>query len=131
MRLKQKAEEEQALKDKASISIPLVDEHTDDVRTAKKVSFGSDSSQDRRRKRLEIKTQSVFGSSSSSASPSKSDLWRKDREGAKRTRAMLVEACSSSSKKRGMASGLTSGSAGVGKRTKALRNSLGIRTATK
>lgn len=96
MRLKQKAEEEAAFQKKASISIPLVEEHSDDVTMAKEISFSSsDLAQQIRRKRLEIESQSVFDSTSS---PSTSEPWAKDREGLKRARALLVEACSKTRK---------------------------------
>lgn len=122
-RLKEKAEEERAFKEKASISIPLVDEHADDVKTAKTITFGSSSSEDRRQRRLEIKTQSVFASPGSSAGAKEGGG-----RGTKRSRALLLEACSS--KKR------SAGPSGMGKtvqnaplhRTKELRNSLGIKS---
>ena len=121
MRLKQKEEEEEALRIKASISIPLLDEHSDDVNMARKIPFlAKSSSQDKRKKRLDIKTQSVFSSSSSSG------VSKKDGRPTKKAHALLVEACSRSATGRGLFN--RPNKVGV-VRTKELRNSLGIVTS--
>ena len=60
--LKAKAEADADLQKRASISIPLVDEQKDDVRRAQTVQFATGSSLEaRKRKRREIKSQSLFG----------------------------------------------------------------------
>ena len=123
MRLKQKSKEEEELQKKASISVPLVAEHAEDVKTAKSVTFNSDNpSQEKRKRRLEIKTQSVFDTSSSSASGS-----------SKKAHTLLVEARRRSgggSVFKTKSGGGTSTQRTVigGVRTKELRTSLGIRT---
>ena len=126
-KLKQKAEEEKAFQSKASLSIPLVDEHLDDVKAAKEVAFLSTGpAQEKRRKRLEIKTQSVFESATSRDRP----------EGAarsKKARTLLIQA---RSRTRGGAFSSPSHSsrhphkAGV-VRTDQLRSKLGIKTVGK
>lgn len=60
--LKAKAKKDEELQTRASISIPLVEEKEDDVRRAKSTVFATGSSvSERKRKRREIKSQSVFG----------------------------------------------------------------------
>ena len=60
--LKVKAKKDEELQTRASISIPLVEEKEDDVRRAKSTVFAVGSSvSERKRKRHEIKSQSVFG----------------------------------------------------------------------
>lgn len=123
VKLKDKAEEEQAFQEKTSISIPLVDEHSDDVKAAKKISFvSSGSAQERRRKRLEVTTQSVFGSKAAGGETATT----------KKARALLVAA---RSKTKGGAfnspsSGKLPSRTGV-VRTERLRNALGIKTLGK
>ena len=118
--LKKKAEEVKAFQSKACISIPLVDEHTDDVIKAKQIAFhSSESSQDRNRKRLLVETQSVFDSApSSTASVGSGKL------GTKKTR--MEEAW----KKGGGAFSRPSGASGHQElaRTKELRSTLGVKT---
>ena len=64
--LKAKAEKDAELQTRASISIPLVDEKQEDVKRAKSTTFATGSSAtERKRKRREIKSQSVFGDVSS------------------------------------------------------------------
>ena len=64
--LKAKAEKDAELQARASISIPLVDEKREDVKRAKSTAFATGSSvTERKRKRREIKSQSVFGDVSS------------------------------------------------------------------
>ena len=113
--LRAKAEEEQRLKEKASISIPLLSEHPDDVERAQKMSFASGSSgEDRKRKRLEIKSQSVFGSSVGTH---------------KKARVTLLKACSATDG--GIFNKRTNNPAGKalgGSKKKQIRKSLGIRT---
>lgn len=142
VRLKEKAEKDQALQNKASLSIPLVDEHPDDIKNAQKVTFNPDSSAaDRRRRRLEVKSQSVFASaappsSSSSLVPrSPTEGWEQDRLGTKKARTLLMQARSKSGKGGAFASPspirpTSSSGASVG-RTKQMRNSLGIKTTQK
>ena len=60
--LKAKADKDAELQARASIAIPLVDEKQEDVRRAKSTTFATGSSvTERKRKRREIKSQSVFG----------------------------------------------------------------------
>ena len=60
--LKAKTEKDTELQARASIAIPLVDEKQDDIRRAKSTTFATGSSAtERKRKRREIKSQSVFG----------------------------------------------------------------------
>ena len=60
--LKAKADADAELQARASIDIPLVDEKQEDVRKAKSTNFATGSSlTERKRKRREIKSQSVFG----------------------------------------------------------------------
>ena len=124
------------MKERANLFIPLVDEHSDDVKTAKRTDFISGSSSDeRRKKRLEIKTQSVFNSASSSskgAGASKLKIGesesRNSRSGSgsshERARQTLLKACGK------MDTGIFSGtrSGGCGTPTKDKRTLLGIRT---
>lgn len=124
--MKKKAEEVKAFQNKACISIPVVDEHTDDVIKAKQITFhSSDSSQDRNRKRLLIETQSVFDSVPSSVgSPSVGP--GAEKLGTKKTR--VEEAW----RKGGVAFSRPSGASASEHqelaRTKELRSSLGVRT---
>ncbi len=130
MQLKQKAEEEKAFQSKTSLSIPLVDEHSDDVKSAKKIAFGSSGlAQERKRKRLELKTQSVFDTVSSATGV--------QLRGAQATkaRALLIAARSKSG---GVAFGSPASSSsrhrptrGGVVRTDKLRSALGVRTPTK
>lgn len=83
--MKQKAETEQAIKDRAAIAVDLVEEHKDDIAKAKQVTFGVSSSQDQRQQRLQIKTQPVLAPSTSS---------RAAGAASKKQRALLLEACS-------------------------------------
>ena len=127
--MKEKALEEEKLQKKASISIPLVDEHEDDVKVAKKTAFTVKSSAgDRKRKRMEIRTQSVFGESSSAKKPKlsaqKHSLGGDSSSASKEAKLALLKACSTSSSSR-----VRSNSDGGGS-VKGLRNSLGIRTKT-
>lgn len=110
-RIKEKAKEDEKLQQKASISIPLVDEHNDDVKTAKTTSFNTtSSSEDRKRKRMEIRSQSLFTDSMSSSGHSGSSS-------SKQARLTLMKAC-----------GLSKGKTGA--TVKGIRNSLGIRTGS-
>ena len=137
-RLKEKADKDIAFQTKASISVPLVDEHPDDVKSAKKITFNPDNSlSDRRRKRLEVKSQSVFAavpssSSSSSSSPLSPEGWEKDRLGTKKARTLLMQARSKAGRGGAFASPspLRPPSSGMG-RTNQLRHSLGIKTTQK
>ena len=62
--LKAKADADAEIQKRASISIPLVDEQGADIKRAKATEFATGSSvTDRKRKRREIKSQSVFGDS--------------------------------------------------------------------
>ena len=73
--LKAKEEEDAKFKERANLFIPLVDEHSDDIKAAKRTDFFSGSSKDeKRKKRLEIKAQSVFESSSSGSKVSRDQL---------------------------------------------------------
>ena len=138
VKLKEKAESDKAFQTKASISIPLVDEHPDDVKNAKKISFNADSSlTDRRRKRLEVKTQSVFSSAGPSPSlvGSPKEPWEKDRVGTKKAHTILMQA-RSKAKGGGAFASPSSHSHQPTRlssvdRTKQLRNSLGVKTAQK
>ena len=125
-RLKEKALEEEKLQKKASISIPLVDEHDDDVKVAQKTAFTANSSVgDRRRKRLEIRSQSVFGESSSTKKPKLSVQSQSlSSSTSKQAKLALLKACSSSS------TGRARSNSDGGSSVKGLRNSLGIRTKT-
>lgn len=115
IRLIEKAKEDDKLKQKASISIPLVDEHSEDIQTAKTTCFTASSSvEDRKRKRLEIRSQSLFRDSSSSTMDSGSTA-------NKQARLTLMKACGLSKRKTG-----TGGSNSV----RGIRNSLGIRTGS-
>lgn len=137
--MKAKEEEETKFKERANLFIPLVDEHSDDIKTAKRTDFISGSSSDeKRKKRLEIKTQSVFdstpssckGSSSSklkTGESSSSSSSRKSGAGAgshERARQTLLKACGK------MDTGIFGSprSGGRGTPTKEKRNLLGIRT---
>ena len=127
-RLKEKALEEEKLQKKASISIPLVDEHEDDVKVAKKTAFTVNSSGgDRKRKRMEIRSQSVFGDSSSAKKPTLSaqrDWLGSDSSSAsKEAKLALLKACSTSGSR-------VRSSSDSGGSVRGLRNSLGIRTKT-
>ncbi len=61
VQLKQKADADKAIKTRASISVDLVEEDKDDITHAKKVKYGTSASQDRRLKRLQIKSEPVLG----------------------------------------------------------------------
>ena len=116
--MKQKADGEQAIKDRAAISVDLVEEHKDDIAQAKKVTYGVSSSQDRRQQRLQIKAQPLLTTHTST---------RLGGAASKRQRALLLEVCS----RRGSVP--VGGSAKSPKRldivkTKDLRASLGIKT---
>lgn len=120
--LKKKAEEVKAIQNKACISIPLVDEHTDDVIRAKQISFQSnESSQDMNRKRLLIETQSVFDS----VPPSTAGIGS-GKLGAKKAHVIQEEA-----RRKGEGAfsrpSVASGHLEIA-RTKELRSSLGVRT---
>ncbi len=110
--LRKAAEADKALQERASISVPLVEEKQEDIAADRKVAFTTGSSRgERKRKRLEIGTQSVFG------------------EGGKQKRQSLMKVCSK------MGSGVLH-KGGAEARTGAggvqqLRNTLGIRTAHK
>jgi hypothetical protein len=128
--MKAKAKEDEAFQKKASISVPLVDEHSDDIRAAKRVEFGSSGfSHERRKRRLEIVTQSVFDKPSDKKGDGVSS-------GASKARALLLAA---RSKTRGGAFSAPSSSlrnrTGVTRtgvvRTECLRDSLGIKTVNK
>ena len=84
-RIKEKADTEKAIKDRAAISVELVDEHKDDIEHARKISFGPSSSQDRRLRRLQIKAHPVLTTPKST---------RTSRAASKRQRTLLLEACS-------------------------------------
>ena len=61
--IKAEMEKDEELKSRASLSIPLVPEKREDVSTARRTVFsGSSSSEDSKRKRLEIKMQPIFSS---------------------------------------------------------------------
>lgn len=105
-----------------------MDEHSDDIKAAKKMEFGpSGSAQERRRKRLEIATQSVFDRPSDEGGGEKLT-------GTKKARALLLAA---RSKTRGGAfsSPSSKSSSRTGRtsvvRTECLRGSLGIKTLGK
>ncbi len=116
--MKEKALEEEKLQKKASISVPLVDEHKDDVQLAQKTTFTAQTSLgDRKRKRQVIKSQSVFYGSSSSKKLKTSTL-----PGHSQAKMMLLKACAS---KEGRGGEGGSGS------LKKLRNSLGVRPRTR
>ena len=120
-RLKEKALEEEKLQKKASISVPLVDEHSDDVQLAHKTAFTAKSSVgDKKRKRLEIRSQSVFSGSSFSKKLNKT----KSTGSSQAAKIALLKACTSGSK-RSEGSGV-----GGGGGVRGLRNSLGIRPRT-
>ncbi len=110
MELRKAAEADKALQERASISVPLVEEKQEDIAAARKVAFTTGSSRgERKRKRLEIGTQSVFGE--------------------EQKRQSLVKVCSkmgSGVLRKGGAEART-GAGGV----QQLRNTLGIRTAHK
>ena len=132
--MKAKEEEEAKLKERANLFIPLVDEHSDDIKTAKRTDFVSGSSRDeKRKKRLEIKTQSVFDSTPSSSRGSnsreiktKESSKRNSGVGAshERARQTLLKACGR------MDAGIfgSGKNGGHGSPTKDKRNLLGIRT---
>lgn len=112
--LRAKEEEEHRLKEKASISVPLVAEDAEDVKRAQGVEFVSGSSEgERKRRRRDICSQSVFG--------------KEGTEGVKRVRLALATSSSSSrqSQSRSEPFSLTSKSKSVSK----LRSSLGVRTS--
>lgn len=110
-----------------------MDEHSDDVKAAKKMEFGSSgSAQERRRKRLEIATQSVFDQPS--------DEGGGDKTGTKKARALLL-AARSKTKGGAFSSPSSASSSRTGRRTGVvrtgvvrtdrLRDSLGIKTLGK
>ena len=123
------------MKERANLFIPLVDEHSDDVKTAKRTDFISGSSSDeRRKKRLKIKTQSLFDSAPSSSKGSSSSKLKTGESSSRksgvggsheRARQTLLKACGR------MDTGIFGSAArngGSGTLTKEKRNSLGIRT---
>ena len=119
--MKEKALEEEKLQIKASISVPLVEEHSDDVQLAQKTAFTAKSSVgDKKRKRLEIRTQSVFSGSSSSKKVNKTGS-----TSSSQAKMALLKACTSGSKRSG-----GGGGGGGGGGVRGLRNSLGIRPRT-
>ena len=107
--LKKVEERDRELQERASLSVPLVPETEEDMAAARKVAFTAASSrEERKRKRLEIKTQSMFGV-----------------EG-KKARTTLLKVCSK------MDGGvLERGRRRRSTNTQELRNSLGIRTPHK
>lgn len=110
-RLIEKEKEDDKLKQKASISIPLVDEQSEDIETAKTTCFSASSSGDvRKRKRMEIQSQSLFKDSSSSPSSAK----------VKQARLTLLKACGLSSKR--------TDDSRTKRTVKGIRNTLGIET---
>ena len=89
-----------------------MDEHNDDIQTAKTTSFNAtSSSEDRKRKRMEIRSQSLFTDSTSSSGHSGSSS-------SKQARLTLMKACGLSKGKNGEST------------VKGTRNSLGIRTGS-
>lgn len=127
--LKAKEEEETKFKERANLFVPLVDEHSDDVKTAKRTDFFSGSSKDeRRKKRLEIKTQSVFESSSSGRSSERLKAGGPSRTSAShdKARQTLLKACGRMDT--GIFSSSLNGGRGGATPTKEKRNLLGIRT---
>ena len=79
--IKAETDKDQELKDRASLSIPLVPEKQDDISTARRTAFASgSSSEDSRRKRLDIKMQPVFSSTT-------------DTPERKRAKMILLKAC--------------------------------------
>ena len=109
--LKAKAKKDEELQTRASISIPLVEEKEDDVRRAKSTVFATGSSvSERKRKRREIKSQSVFGDVCS--------------PGAKAARQSLLKA------QVRMDCSVFGSSSQEGVSVKERRNSLGIRTSS-
>ena len=65
--LKAKADADAEIQKRASISVPLVDEKKEDIATARATDFSTGSSLvERKRRRRDIKSQSVFGDSSGS-----------------------------------------------------------------
>ena len=83
--IKAEVEKDEQLKSKASLSIPLVSEKQEDVSTARRTVFASSSSsEDSKRKRLDIKLQPIFSSSSSSTT---------DTPERKRAKIALLKAC--------------------------------------
>ena len=122
--MKAKEEEETKFKERANLFIPLVDEHSDDIKTAKRMDFFSGSSSDeKRKKRLEIKTQSVFNSVPNSSKPKtgeSSGSGSHDRH--ERARQTLLQACGK------MDTGIFSGTRSGERGTHTKRNLLGIRT---
>lgn len=128
--LKAKEEEEKKFKERANLFIPLVSEHSDDVKTAKRTDFFSGSSKDeKRKKRLEIKTQSVFDSSSSGSKASSSDRPKSGTISAShdKARQTLLKACGRMDT--GIFSGPLKGGRGGVTPTKDKRTLLGIRAA--
>ncbi|KAL5487407.1 hypothetical protein EMCRGX_G020001 [Ephydatia muelleri] len=86
--IKAEVEKDEQLKSKASLSIPLVSEKQEDVSTARRTVFASSSSsEDSKRKRLDIKLQPIFSSSSSSSSSTTDTPERK------RAKIALLKAC--------------------------------------
>lgn len=84
--IKAEVEKDEQLKSKASLSIPLVSEKQEDVSTARRTVFASSSSsEDSKRKRLDIKLQPIFSSSSSSSTT--------DTPERKRAKIALLKAC--------------------------------------
>lgn len=83
VQIKAEMEKDEQLKSKASLSIPLVSEKQEDVSTARKTVFASSSSsEDCKRKRLDIKLQPIFSSSSTTDTPER-----------KRAKIALLKAC--------------------------------------
>ena len=131
--LKAKEEEEAKFKERANLFIPLVDEHSDDITMAKRTDFFSGSSKDeRRKKRLEIKAQSVFESSSSGSKASSSDRLKsggtsRSSVGHDKARQTLLKACGRMDT--GILSSPLKGGHSAVTPTKDKRTLLGIRTA--
>lgn len=114
--LKAKAEEDAKLKEKASISLTLLDEKSEDISAAKNTSFVAGSSrEDRKRKRIEIKTESVFGAASGSS------------DGKKTARAALIKACT---RMDGGVFGGKSPASGSSSSAARKRSQLGVKTRT-
>ena len=142
--LKTKEEEETKIKERANLFIPLVEEHSADVKTAKRTEFTSGSSKyEKRKKRLEIKTQSLFespaGRSKASASfdrMSKGQRSSKGGEGRDKARQVLLKACRridssifSRSPSSGRGNFTSNGGRGSSASTEGKRKMLGVRTS--
>ena len=114
---KAKADADTEIQKRASISIPLVDERREDVKRARETEFAAGSSlAERKKRRREIKSQSVFGDSYSPG--------RKVARGVALKTGVRLDGSIFGGGKQSTSSGSTSGSVALH------RQSLGIRPSS-